>query len=476
MVGFIGRQRELAALEHQLDVVRGGGRADRGVAVLLRGRRRIGKSRLVTELIDRAGVPAVYWQAARHAPVAEELASLAGAVATSGLPDAAVAEANRPTSFTAALRLLAAALPADRPAIVVIDELPWLLEGIPGGAGELQRVWDRELARKPVLLLLLGSDLGMMERLEGYDQPFHGRATPMILEALSPAEVATMTGLAGVEAFDATLITGGQPLVAQDWRPGEPPDEFVRRALESPTNALVVAGARVVDTEFPPDTSPRLVLTAIGGRGERTHTTILRALGGAVSAATLDRALTTLTDKRVVTADEPLSTKAGAKDRRWRVRDPALRFWLALVEPLLGDVDRGRPDLALRRWRESYPAWRGRAVEPVVRDALMRLLPDDRWPEVRQVGGWWPRSNTPEIDLVGADRRPATEISFVGTIKWRAGSPLTQREIGQLGHDATHVPGVGAGTPLVAVCPAGADPTDRLHHMWTADDLLQAWP
>jgi len=355
--------------------------------------------------------------------------------------------------------VLAAALPADRPAIVVIDELPWLPEGIPGGAGELQRVWDRELARKPVLLLLLGSDLGMMERLEGYDQPFHGRATPMVLHALNPAEVATMTGLAGVEAFDATLITGGQPLVAQDWQPGEQPDEFVRRAFESPTSALVVAGARVVDTEFPPDTNPRLVLRAVGGRGERTHATILRALGGAVSPATLDRALTALTNKRVLGADEPLSTRAASKDRRWRVCDPALRFWLALVEPLLGDVDRGRPDLALRRWRESYPAWRGRAVEPVVRDALMRLLPDDRWPEVRLVGGWWPRSNTPEVDLVGADRRPATEISFVGTITWRTAAPLTQREISQLAHDATYVPGVGAGTPLVAVCPAGADST-----------------
>jgi uncharacterized protein len=475
VAGFVGRQRELAVLDHQLDVVRRGGRADRGVAVLLRGRRRIGKSRLVTELMDRAGVPAVYWQAARHAPAAEELAGLAEAVATSELPDAAVAEANRPASLTAALRLLAAALPDDRPAIAVIDELPWLLEGIPGGAGELQRVWDRELAGRPVLLLLLGSDLRMMERLDGYDQPFHGRATPMVLEALNPAEVATMTGLTGVEAFDASLITGGQPLVAQNWQPGEPPEDFVRRAFESPTSALIVAGARVVDTEFPPDASPRLVLTAIGGRGERTHTTILRALGGAVSGATLDRALTTLADTRVVTADEPLSTRAAGKDRRWRVGDPALRFWLALVEPVLGDVDRGRPDLALDRWRRSYPAWRGRAVEPLVRDALMRLLPDERWPEVRHVGAWWPRTNTPEIDLVGTDRRPASEIAFVGTVKWRATTPLAGHEIGQLARDATHVPGVGAGTPLVAVCPAGADSTERLSHLWTADDLLRAW-
>ncbi len=155
--------------------------------------------------------------------------------------------------------------------------------------------------------------------------------------------------------------------------------------------------------------------------------------------------------------------------------DPAIRFWLALVEPVLSEIDRGRPDLAVQRWKDSYPSWRGRAVEPAVRQALMRLLPDNRWPTVRQVGGWWPRSNVPEIDLVGADRRPARDIAFVGTIKWRVASRITAGETRDLAQNATKVPGVGAGTPLVAVCPAGADRVERLSQLWTADDLLQAW-
>jgi len=61
----------------------------------------------------------------------------------------------------------------------------WLLEGIPGGAGELQRTWDRELSQHPVLVLLVGSDLSMMEALNHHDQPFHGRATEMPLRPLS---------------------------------------------------------------------------------------------------------------------------------------------------------------------------------------------------------------------------------------------------------------------------------------------------
>ncbi|WP_257023682.1 DUF234 domain-containing protein [Cellulomonas oligotrophica] len=132
--------------------------------------------------------------------------------------------------------------------------------------------------------------------------------------------------------------------------------------------------------------------------------------------------------------------------------------------------------MAAERVARGYAAWRGRAVEPLVRDALARLLPDDRWPDVRTVGGWWPRTNRQEIDLVGADDRPAREIAFVGTVKWRASAPLTAADVTALATDATAVPGVTAATSLVGVCPAGAEPDPRLAQVWTADDLLAAWP
>jgi uncharacterized protein len=219
-MSFVGRARELDALASQLDVVRRGGRADRGVAVLFRGRRRVGKTRLASEFAARSGAPTVYFQAARGAAVSEELALFADAVATSGLPGAAIAQGNRPTTLTGALTLLAAALPDHAPSIVVLDEIPWLLEGFPGGAGELQRAWDTRLAGKPVLLLLLGSDLAMMERLTGPDQPFYARATEMVLGPLTPRDVGAMTASDAFTAFDAYLITGGLPLLAQEWEAG----------------------------------------------------------------------------------------------------------------------------------------------------------------------------------------------------------------------------------------------------------------
>lgn len=472
---FVGRTRELAALEAQLDVVRKAKRDDRGVAVMIRGRRRVGKSRLVNEFIERSGLPHVYFQAARHAPPSEELALLSDTIAASSLPGALVAAGNRPSSLTAALTLLGAALPTDSPSVVVIDEVPWLLEGIAGGAGELQRVWDANFSRRPVLLLLLGSDLAMMEQLTAPDQPFYGRATELVLDPLTPSDVGTMTGSGAFDAFDAYLMTGGLPLVAQEWEAGMSAEQFLESSFSSSTSALVVSGSRVLDSEFSEASHARQVLTAIGGAGERSYSGITAAVGS-ITAPTLTKVLKELSMKRVVAADEPLSTRPGQRVKRWRIADPSLRFWLAFVEPALAEVDRGRHDLALDRVRAGFSSWRGRAIEPVVRSALERLLPDESFPQARQVGGWWPRNNTPEIDLVGANRRPATEVAFVGTIKWRVDRELGQRDFASLSSDATSVPGVVASTPLVGVCPAGARDDLPFATVWTAEDLMTAWP
>ena len=79
-----------------------------------------------------------------------------------------------------------------------------------------------------------------------------------------------MTGLAPFDAFDAYLVTGGLPLVAQEWAHGATLTDFLTASFSTSTSALVVAGSRALDTELPEASFPRQVLTAIGGRGELT--------------------------------------------------------------------------------------------------------------------------------------------------------------------------------------------------------------
>lgn len=85
--------------------------------------------------------------------------------------------------------------------------LPYLIANDTGFEGSLQKVFDRELSRRPVLLLCIGSDLAMMEALNDYGRPFHQRATEMVIPPLNPADVAAMLDLPPADAFDAFLIT-----------------------------------------------------------------------------------------------------------------------------------------------------------------------------------------------------------------------------------------------------------------------------
>jgi hypothetical protein len=70
------------------------------------------------------------------------------------------------------------------------------------------------------LLILVGSDISVMEAPQSYGHPFSGRATKMTVNPLHVGDVRTATGLGAAEAVDALLITGGFPETAARRRAG----------------------------------------------------------------------------------------------------------------------------------------------------------------------------------------------------------------------------------------------------------------
>ncbi|HEV3382701.1 MAG TPA: DUF234 domain-containing protein [Trebonia sp.] len=323
-----------------------------------------------------------------------------------------------------------AALPDDQPSIVVIDELPWLLESDEALEGELQTTWDRGLSRKPVLLILIG------------------------------------------------LVTGGLPLICQEWRHGSSLREFLRSALGDPTSALLVSGERSLAAEFPAEVQARTVLAAIGN-GERTWKGITSELtdddGRPIADSSLGNALRRLEAKRVIAVDVPLSAKSGERDKRYRVADPYLRFYLAFLRDGLPLVERGRGDIVLLTIDRSWGTWHERAVEPVIREALLRIASDLGYPEVAEVGGWWNRRHNPEIDIVAKSDARNAAISFAGSIKWHEKRGFGRREYADLLRDVRYVPGADEQTPLLAVTRTGTADDAVPIRCLGPDDVLGAW-
>jgi hypothetical protein len=222
--------------------------------------------------------------------------------------------------------------------------------------------------------------------------------------------------------------------------------------------------------EFPTEVQARDVLRAIGS-GERTFTSITRAAGG-INHTSLTRALDRLTAKGIVSAELPVSLMP-SRERRYRITDPYLRFWLRFLEPHMAEIERRRGDITLGRIRSGWGAYRGRAIEPLIREALARLLPDDQLPGAPVVGGYWTRTNEVEIDLVGADRSPvATTLLFVGSVKWHDRTAFDRHDEAHLMRQRARL--TGDPVPLVAVSRSGID-SPAVDARYGPDDLIRAW-
>ncbi len=470
MAGFVGRESELASLTAALDRVRSAvGGPEPGRCLLMRGRRRVGKSRLAEVFAEQSGAPTLYFTASKQG--ARELELFAEEAAASTLPNGVILAGAHPDSWDATLRLLAQALPTTEPSIVIVDEFPYLVDTDPSIEATFQKQWDRSLSRLPVLLILVGSDLAMMEALNTHDRAFYQRGTEMVVPPLSPAETAAIVGSAtAADAFDAYLVTGGLPLICAEWPTGMPLWDYLALALAEPTSALIVSAERALAAEFPSEALAHTVLAQIGS-GEMTFTNIARAAGG-LRATSATRALDLLTTKRIVTREVPLSTRP-SKEARYRVADPYLRFWLQFIGPHLPEIERGRSDRVIARLQAGWPSWRGRAIEPVIREALRRLLPFAGL-DGAAVGGYWTRTNVPEVDVIGADRATlARNVTFAGSIKWLENKPFDSGDLAALAAATSLVPGADERTPLLAVSRSGcsAHPAATLG----PDELLAGW-
>ncbi len=451
----------------------------------VRGRRQVGKSTVVERFVEGAETPYVFVSGRYNASLPQQLADAARALneARNPLPSVELLTTTNPTSWADWFSRIALAA-QHGPVIVVMDEFPWLLQADPALEGELQRQWDRILERLPVLLVLIGSDVAIMESIATHGHPLFGRTREFVVPPLNPAEVGQATAVSGefsrgFSALEAYLVTGGYPrLVADLAGAGGDVAEFVRTSLSDPYSPLVSTARFSLDAEFPEPQAAYRVLAAIGADDTANpgFTDVRSAVGGIAatgrSETATSRALLLLTDvKDLVERETPAWAPPNSKLRRYRVRDPYLRFWFRYIGPELERMFRGRSDLVTARWERDWSSWRGRSIEPVVREAVERLARiEPMLGVVERVLPWWTRDGSTEVDIVASS---ASATEFVGTIKWRERGGLSSGEVRELRRHAEQVPRA-AGSRLLAVCPDGT-PTNGVDVTLGADDLLRAW-
>ena len=477
MQGFIGRTRDLDALGAEYERVRETGQ---GSLVLLKGRRRIGKSWLAEQFSEEVGAPTLYFLADRLR-TALQLRRFADSLASSKLPAAPLGTSVTYESWGYALVAAASGATRDHPPIIIIDEFPYAVASEADKVVEasVNAAWERVLSRTPVMLVLIGSDFSIMEMLTTHDRPLMDRPTLIrTIRPLDVAEFAAISRLDATEAIDAYHVVGGFPRLSRLWRAGWSLGEFLRHRLDDPDAPLIATGRRILDAEFPSRIEARTVFSVIGA-GERTYGNIAKAAG--ISSSNLKRSLNELEQaKHVIRSDRPLSS-ARSEETRYVIDDPYLRFYVRFLDPARSDLHRGRATTVIARIIRDWQGYIGTAIEPFVRDSLERMDPARLFGATR-IGGYWTRTNVPQIDLVGvADAGPST-VRFVGSIKWRDNDRFGRPDTNALLKMAFPspaggggVPGVTAETPLVGVSRSGFITDHGLALALRPEDLMAAW-
>jgi AAA+ ATPase superfamily predicted ATPase len=476
--GQIGRPTLQRRLHAHLDAVAASGT---GRILAIRGRRQVGKSTAIEAFVNTCEVPHIVttgvFAISSHQQI--ERANEAFAETSRPLPGQEIFAGSIPTTWREWFSRLAAA--AGRgPIVAVIDEFPWCTAADPTLDGELQVIWDRVLERLPILLILVGSDVAMMERYGEHDRPLFGRLTPLVISALGPAEVAeALTGVTAFDAIDAYLITGGYPRLVTDLiRAGTGARTWAKHAVLDPFNPLVTTAQLTLDSEFPDPTAAYQVLSAIGAHDVATPSfgDLLADIQGPSSRKTTETALTRALailagPKALILRDTPAWAQPTGRLRRYRLTDPYLRFWFRYVARRVEDISRGRGDLAAADIERDWTSWRGRAVEPLVRDAVMLLGKDDpRLVGVENAHAWWTAKADIEVDIVATN---AERSLVVGSIKWRAERGFDDRDLAKLAAARRLVPRAQQAA-LAAVIPSGQAPAG-IDIVLTADDIISAW-
>lgn len=404
MTDFIGRERELAALEEAHG-------SRRSAFVPVYGRRRVGKSELILHfLAHKRGI----YYLGKRSPAAEQIREFLR-VASLALREPLLASLS-PNSWKAALEAVSDRWKGPAKLVLALDEFQWIVEASPELPSVLQELWDRRWKdRNHVLLVLCGSFVGFMEReVFGRKSPLFGRRTAQIhLQPFGYREAALFHPSYSLpDRARAYFICGGVPLYLQSFR--------ASRSLESNIEANLLE-------EFAPLFREPEFLLREELREVETYNAVLMALaGGALPSLEIarragvgDRALQyylkQLVEMGYVARRYPLTgATPRARDVRYAIEDPLLRFWFRFVFPntsyiLSRGAQRGFADLI----RPDLDAYFGGCFERLCREALGDLYARERVTAAYETGEYWDRRV--QVDLVGLRADGWTDL---GECKW----------------------------------------------------------
>jgi hypothetical protein len=408
---FYGRDFELELMDELWH-------SDKSEFLILYGRRRVGKTRLLTHWLDRHRERAIYW-VAEPTSALHQLRSFSQMLYNFGHPDN-----QAPLNFTyanweQAFNEVARLAQGERLALF-IDEVTYLIESDAAVSGMLQKVWDHTLKQTNLMLALCGSQRGLMHReLLSYQAPLYGRATAQVeLPPLPFQETKNFyPNYDTAEHVAAYSVFGGVPAYLERLDSSAPLMRNIQTQLLTP-NTLMQEEPRLLLQDFITDTHNYNGILQAVANGAKTQSAISRHTG--LSQGHISKYLSVLRDTGFVERQVPV-TEASKKSRRGQyfITDPYLRFYYRFLAANMSQMALRAPSHALKNIEEELPEFiEANTWRELCREWLLKAsLHLEEYATLDKTGGAWTRKH--EIDVVGISQRRKT--LYLGVCSWQSG-------------------------------------------------------
>ena len=302
-----------------------------------------------------------------------------------------------------------------QPLVVVLDEFQWMLMAEPLLDSIIMRHFDQwGRGRVPITLVISGSALTMMEHLLEGERPMFGRAGYRpFLQPFDYRDAALFgsTGATATQKLRRYGILGGTAQY-QVWAGQASVRDIIKRRILTKDEPLFEEPLQLIrgESEIREPGNYYELLRAIA-RGATKFNEILqqsKISSGQLLTGRLDR----LAKLRYIEERRPLSGNGSAS---WSVSDPFFRFWFRYVYPNRSRLQRGRVEEVCEAILADLDNHMGPVFEDVCRDWAGSHSADPQLVGAEDIGAYWTRTHDVEVDLVARGRKG---ITAVGSCKW----------------------------------------------------------
>lgn len=407
MKQFVDRELEMETLQNEYE-------RDGSALVVLYGRRRVGKTTLISEFIKDK--KALFFLASEEAEAQNRNAfreKVAEFIDSDLLRSADIK--NWDVLFKSIMDT-----PSESKPVIVLDEFQYLGKANPAFPSIFQRIWEEILKDKSVMVILCGSLISMMEsQTLAYGSPLYGRRTAQIRLKQIPFGYyhEFFPNKSRKELIEMYAVTGGVPKYIELFSESKDIYSAIQKCVLNRSGYLYDEPHFLLQQEVSEVGSYFSIIKAIAA-GNSKLSAISSILE--IKSTSLTKYLKTLIDLDILEREVPITEENPEKSKKglYKIKDNYLRFWFAFVYPNMSFIESGHSRIVMNKIRTSLVKNHIAFVyEDVCKERMWDLNAEGAWPfNFTKIGRYWDSKD--EIDIVALD--PEGKNLILGECKYWA--------------------------------------------------------